>query len=118
MKKNRSKFLVGAAAGFVNGLFGAAGGTVLVPCMERILDYKPYKAHATAIAIILPMSIVSGFLYLNSYTPDLCELSFIIAGGMAGGALGAILLKKISPLWLHRIFGIFMCMAALKMVIG
>ena len=118
MDKDRSKSaVIGSAAGFINGLFGAAGGTILVPGTEKFLKYEPCKAHATAIAIVLPMSVLSGSLYVGDVHPDIGTLLFIVLGGVFGGAIGAKLLKKIAPLRLKQIFGIFMCIAAVKMIL-
>jgi uncharacterized membrane protein YfcA len=117
MKKKILHYVTGAAAGFVNGLFGAAGGTVLVACMEKLLKYEPHKAHASAIAVVLPMSILSSLIYVKNVKPDFSILLFVIIGGVFGGIVGAKLLKKISSVYLHKIFGIFMCIMAVKMLI-
>ena len=42
--------LTGLVTGFVNGLFGSGGGTLVVPAMERFLCVETHKAHATAIS--------------------------------------------------------------------
>ena len=38
-------------------------------------------------------------------------------GGVIGGFIGAKLLNKLSGIWLHRIFGIFMIVAAIRMIL-
>ncbi|MCL2592341.1 MAG: sulfite exporter TauE/SafE family protein, partial [Defluviitaleaceae bacterium] len=48
--------IIGLITGFFNGLFGAGGGSVLVPCMRRFLNIEVHKSHATSIAIILPLT--------------------------------------------------------------
>jgi len=35
MKKLRSSWIIGIVIGFVNGLFGAGGGSLLVPALEK-----------------------------------------------------------------------------------
>ena len=58
--------LTGSAAGFLNGLFGAGGGMVVVPMLQRD-GLPPERSHATSIAVILPLSIASSLLSV-SYT--------------------------------------------------
>ncbi len=109
--------IIGILTGFANGLFGAGGGTIVVPCMERFLKIEEHKAHATAIAVILPLCILSMFIYLRNSDIDWVMVTIISAGGLVGGYVGARLLNKISGKWLHKIFGIFMIAAAVKMIL-
>ena len=44
--------MIGVTSGVLNGLFGAGGGCVVVPAMEKFLDMDEKKSHATAIAVI------------------------------------------------------------------
>lgn len=108
--------VIGTVTGFLNGLFGSGGGTVVVPCLERFLKVEEHKAHATAIAIILPLCIISAFVYLKGGEIKWGDVISVSIGGMAGGFIGAKLLNKISGIWLHRIFGAFMILAAVKMI--
>ena len=58
--KKYAFYIVGLFSGFINGILGTGGGTVVVPCIEWLgMDTK--KSHSTAIAIILPITIVSAF---------------------------------------------------------
>ncbi len=113
------KTLIGIVTGFANGLFGSGGGTIVVPAMERFLHVEEHKAHATAIAIILPLSVLSLIIYLwKTDVAAVWQLAlWASAGGLAGGLVGAKLLAKVSGLWLHRIFGAFMLAAAVRMML-
>ncbi len=113
---NKSVFL-GLITGFLNGFFGAGGGTVLVPGMERFLNTEEHKAHATAIAVILPLSVISAILYIFKIEIPWKTVLMVSLGGIIGGYVGAKILKKFSGKWLHIIFGGFMIAAALKMII-
>lgn len=109
--------IIGLAAGFANGLFGSGGGTIVVPAMERFLKIEEHKAHATAIAIILPLSLLSMAVYLWK-TDVLWQIAlWASAGGIVGGYVGARLLSRVSGIWLHRIFGAFMILAAVRMIL-
>ena len=116
VEKKKRAVAIGAATGFANGLFGSGGGTVLVPALERLLGLPAQKAHATAIAGILPLSLLSLAIYLFR-TPLLWkEAAWCALGGLAGGPAGAVLLGRFSGKWLHRIFGAFMLAAAVRMI--
>jgi len=110
------KILIGLVTGVANGLFGAGGGTILVPSLQKFLKIKTHKSHATAIAVILPLTLLSVFFYRKTGNVDWAALLWISLGGTAGGFLGAKLLNRLSSKWLHRIFGLFMMVAAVRMV--
>ena len=117
-KKTLISLLGGTVAGFLNGLFGSGGGTVIVPFLEECLDLDEHKSHATAILIILAFTIVSLFFYgSRNHLPFALALK-VSLGGVAGGYLGAKLLKKLSGPWIRRIFGALMLVAAVRMVVG
>lgn len=98
-------------------MFGSGGGIILVPVLEKFLNFEEHKAHATAISIILPISIISMFLYLNGIKINYAQVIVIILGGLIGGFLGAKFLKKIPSRALHIIFGIFMLIASWRMIL-
>jgi hypothetical protein len=110
------KVILGLATGFANGLFGAGGGTLLVPGLEKFLATEEHKAHATAIAVILPLSVISAVLYIKNIQIPLGSVIKLSIGGMVGGFTGAILLNKIPKRYLHIIFGFFMLAAAYRMI--
>ena len=108
--------IIGITTGIFNGLFGSGGGTIAVPSMKKILKTEEHKAHATAILIILPLTITSLIAYAKHNHID-WELGWRVSiGGMVGGYLGAYFLKKIPSNILKKIFGFFMILAAVRMV--
>ena len=110
------KIAAGAVAGFVNGLFGGGGGMIIVPCLKYVLKYRTNSAHATAIAIILPLSVLSGLFY-TAFGDFVWEaVSFTSLGVAAGGVLGALLLKKLTSKPITLIFSVVMAIAGIKML--
>ena len=111
------KMAAGSLAGLVNGLFGGGGGMIIVPCLKRFLKYETNASHATAIAVILPLSVASGIFYTVFGNFEWRSLVFTSAGVVAGGILGALLLKKLSSKPLTLIFALVMAAAGVKMLL-
>lgn len=115
--KHRKLFsvLTGVGAGIANGLFGGGGGMIVVPMLTYLLKYPTKSAHATAILIILPLSIVSGLFYV-AFGVRVSVILPVLFGVLAGGVLGAFLLSKLSNKWVSVIFSILMAAAGVKML--
>jgi len=112
------KIIIGIITGIVNGLFGSGGGTIVVPAMVLWLDVEEHKAHATAISIILPLTIISTFFYFKNNYVDWNITWKVIIGGIAGGYVGAKLLNICPENILRKIFAGFMIFAAIRMLWG
>ena len=83
--------------------------------LERFFKLEARKAHGTAVAVMLPITVVSCAIYLLRYDLELTTALWVTLGGAIGGILGAKFLKKISARWLHKIFGGIMVFAAVRM---
>lgn len=108
--------IAGIIAGFINGLFGGGGGMVIVPMLNKFLKLDEKSAHATAILIILPLSLVSALFYLSFGSLELKSAFPITFGVIVGGVIGAFLLKKLS---VKKVIGIFytaMLVSGIKML--
>ena len=78
---------------------------------------KSKKAHATALAIILPITLVSACIYFISGEFDFKVGLPSTLGVVAGGVLGAWLLGKISAKWLSKTFAVVMLIAGVKALV-
>lgn len=121
MKNNKFGFsfkntLIGLFTGFINGVFGSGGGTLLVPILNNIVKVEEHKSHATALAIIVFLTGASSAVYISKGTYDI-ELTFKVAiGSIIGGIIGAKILCKVTGKFLRISFGSIMIIAALRMV--
>ena len=116
VKHKSFAILTGLFAGVVNGIFGGGGGMIVVPMLVLLLKIPQNKAHATAILIILPLSIVSGLLYTAFGSLELSVALPVGGGVIAGGLVGAFLLSKLSSKWLTIVFSVVMMAAGVKML--
>ena len=87
---------------------------VAVPLLEHS-GLEPAKAHATSIAVILPLTALSAGSYLFSGSVDLSEALPYLLGGLPGCWVGSRLLGKLSSTALSRLFGVLILFAAGRM---
>ncbi|SNX52667.1 hypothetical protein SAMN05660242_0084 [Thermoanaerobacterium sp. RBIITD] len=107
--------MLGFITGILNGLFGAGGGTIIVPFMVFLLGIEDHKAHATAISIILPLTILSSLIYIKNGIVDIPLTLNVTIGSVIGGYIGALLLNKVPIKILRKLFGIIMIIASIRM---
>ena len=116
LAENIKTAAAGAVCGLANGFFGSGGGIIAVPLLEQNgMEIK--KAHATSLAITLPMSLVSAAIYYAKGNLDLPQTMAFLPGGLAGAAAGAAIMKKISPVMLKRLFGAVMIYFGVRMLV-
>lgn len=106
---------VGSLVGLVNGFMGGGGGIFVVLALTMYLGLNQKNAHATAILIILPVSVASAVIYMVNGNVDWLNTLFATAGVVGGGLLGAWLLKKIDDKWLKFIFSFILILAGVRM---
>lgn len=107
----------GLVVGALNGFFGGGGGMVVVPILTFFLYLTEKKAHATAIFVILPITIASAVIYIIKQQLDFLLVLMVGIGFVVGGIIGSLLLKKINNNTLKIIFAIVMIAAGIKMII-
>lgn len=115
-KKNLKLASLGLVTGIINGIFGSGGGMIIVPALVFLLGLKDYKAHATAISIILPISLISTIVYFFNGTIPLKLSLYVMAGGLVGSFIGAKILKKIPGNILRKVFGFVIIYTAIRMI--
>lgn len=105
LKKPWGITIAGAAAGFINGLFGAGGGMVLVPLLGYLTDAKEDQVFPASVSIIMPICLVS--LSMRAFQAPLPfnEALPYLLGGILGGLTAGHFDRKIPAKWLHRVLG-------------
>ena len=110
---------VGLIAGFINGLFGTGGALPLL-ALFSFMSLRTDSAFATANLSVMILSAVSFFLYLKngSIDPSFIPQYFseICLPALLGGAAGSLLLSKVSPALLKRIFLVLITIGGVGMV--
>ena len=112
-KKSRVVLAVLASlfVGVANGLFGGGGGMLVIPIFVLILRLEEKVAHASAILTILPLSLVSGVIYIINGHFLFPDGVWTGGGVILGGIIGSFLMKKLSGNALKLIFYSLMILA-------
>ena len=109
--------LSGAVIGFLNGFFGGGGGMVCVPILQRVLSLSSKESHATAIAVIFPLSYISTSVYVFNRVIESVPFLTIALGVVVGGILGAYVLKFMPPKAVRIIFALLMLAGGVRLII-
>ena len=125
-KKDHNKFmkkaktwqilLFGALIGVINGFFGGGGGMVVVPLLNKMFNMEQKKAQATALFVILPISLVSTIVYLTNNSVHFAHCWPVILGIVGGGIVGAKMLNKLNNKTIKGIFILFMFVGGVAML--
>lgn len=109
-------FFFGIAIGLLNGFFGSGGGILAVALLEK-KGLSPRQAHATSIALILPLSIISLGVYYLRGNLSLGQSLFFFVPAFLGSVCGAWCLKRIPVFLLKISFSILILYSAAKILL-
>lgn len=105
----RKQYLGAAAAGLlagvVNGIFGGAGGMVLIPALQWWAGTGGEDLFPMSVRVMLPICVLSLFLGAMAGPLPWRDAMPYLAGSIIGGVLAGAFGKKIPTVWLHRVFG-------------
>lgn len=105
----------GLTIGIVNGFFGSAGGIIAVESMER-QSMEDKNAHATALFVIFPISILSAILYIRAGYFQWEPVLYTGIGALAGGVAGALALKKLNTALINWLFTVIIFVTGVRML--
>ena len=113
----RYGFLIAcAAAGAINGLFGAGGGMVFVPLLSLLTPLEEQEIFPTSVATILPICVISLLFRLDS-VPEGLRIGLPYFLGSIPGAIAAVWTSRFVPIkWLHRILGVMILWGGLRIL--
>lgn len=89
---------------------------IAVPILKK-MGFSQKQAHTNAIAVIIPITVLSAILYLYNGNVTLSDAYIYMPTGLLGAVLGTLILNKISPKILKRIFGVLMVYAGARLLL-
>ena len=108
---------VGAVGGVINGLFGAGAGLLLVPLIKHFGELEDKVAHATTLACVLLMCVVSSIVFLINKQVDFKLMLPCLIGSLVGAIVGTFLLQKFKNRIINLIFSLILITAGVMMFV-
>ena len=111
--------LIGLVAGTLAGLLGIGGAVIVIPILVYVFGWEQHLAQGTTLAMLVPpIGILAAWEYYRAGNTDLKVAGILCIGFFFGGYVGGFLANQISGETLRKIFGVFLLLIAVKMIIG
>jgi uncharacterized protein len=111
--------LLGLFVGFVSGFVGIGGGIIVVPILVYLFKLSQQQAQGTTLAMLVPpIGILAAWTYYQQGYVNVQIAAFACLGFVVGSYFGARLATGMSSPALERIFGVFLLLVAVKMIVG
>ena len=110
---------LGLVAGILGGMFGIGGGSILIPAMIFLFGMTQHQAQGTTLAIMIPpIGLLAALKYYYSGNVKLNMAAFVCIGFFVSGLIGANLVQNVPDAMLKKMFGVFLLLISLNMIIG
>ena len=111
--------MLGLFAGVVSGLFGVGGAVVIIPGLVLIAKLPQHTAHGTSLAaLLLPVGLLGTLEYYKRGQVNIAFAAVVAVGLLIGAYFGARLAGSISDETLRKIFGGFLLLIAVKLLLS
>ena len=110
---------LGLGAGIASGFLGIGGGSILIPVLVYMFGLSQHQAQGTTLALMIPpIGLLAAWKYYSEGNVKLDMAAFICIGFLFGGLMGAIFVHKVPGPVLRKVFGGFLLLISLHMILG
>jgi uncharacterized membrane protein YfcA len=99
---------IGLVAGVLAGLLGVGGGVVLVPALVLMLGFDQHVAQGTSLVVIVPAALAGSTVNYRRGRFRLLDAVLLVAGGLAGAAIGSSMALGLQDASLRRLFAVLL----------
>ncbi len=118
--------IIGALAGVLSGLFGVGGGIIVIPALSTVFlhytdiphAYSMQMAVGTSLAIMIFTSASALYAHHKRKSVRWDLFRQMLPGLMIGSIVGAIIAHFLPSSFLQFIFGIFLVIVGLRLIIN
>lgn len=109
--------LIGLISGLASGLFGVGGGLIMVPGMTLLMKTDMKIAVGTSLAVIVPTALTGVLKHSQLRQVDWTLVAMLAPTAILGGFLGPWLTTRLSSPELQRLFGGFLLLVGLRLLL-
>ena len=104
----------GAVTGFLSGMMGVGGGTVMIPPMEILAGMSQHLAQGTSLLAMVPVSISGALPHYRLGNVEVDLIPGLVVGAVVGGYLGGTAANLLPDIYLKLIFSAVLVWLAWK----
>lgn len=109
---------LGLVAGVFAGVLGIGGGLIIVPALIYVFKLHILDATGTSLAALVPpVGLLGAIEYYRLGHIHVAAAALVALGLFVGTFFGARFVMNLSPQLIHRIYGSFLLVVAVRMVI-
>ncbi|MFK9090032.1 sulfite exporter TauE/SafE family protein [Bacillus salipaludis] len=108
--------IISFIVGFLSGIFGIGGGSLMVPTMILLFFFPPHVATATSMFMILPTSILSSITHIALGNVNWLYALALIPGAWIGAKVGVFLNSKLKSKTIVMIIRIILVVVAIRLI--
>lgn len=101
------EIFIGLVSGIISGM-GMGGGTFLILCLSIFLGVNQKIAQGVNLIFFIPTSIAAIAVNIKDKNINFKIAKIVIAFGIIGAVVGAIIARTINVNLLRKLFGIFL----------
>jgi uncharacterized protein len=109
---------LGGVVGFLAGLLGIGGGTILVPVLTLSQGVPQHAAQGLSLLLIVPVGLIGVVTYARGGKFPARILPGLLLGGAIGGLAGGMAAQAIRGTSLARMFAVFLLVVSTQMIFG
>jgi uncharacterized membrane protein YfcA len=111
--------IIGILTGVFSGLLGVGGGLIMIPMFVFFLGFSQHMAQGMSLAVMLPpVTLLAAWNYHKAGEIDWKIALIVSVLFIIGGFFGSKIALKIDQQLLRKIFGFFIILAGIKMLLG
>ncbi|AZU63834.1 sulfite exporter TauE/SafE family protein [Neobacillus mesonae] len=108
--------IISFIVGFLSGIFGIGGGSLMVPTMILLFFFPPHVATATSMFMILPTSVLSSITHIALGNVNWLYALALIPGAWIGAKVGVYLNTKLKSKTIVLIIRIILIVVAVRLI--
>ena len=109
---------LGIIAGVFGGFLGIGGGTIIIPVLVYLFGLTQHQAQGTTLAAMIPpVALLAALVYYRQGNVIMPIALWVAVGFFIGGYFGALFVQPVPDLFLKRLFGVYLAIIGLRMIL-
>ncbi|ALC89472.1 hypothetical protein AM500_06500 [Bacillus sp. FJAT-18017] len=102
--------------GFISGIFGVGGGSLMVPAMIIFFSFPPHVAVATSMFMIFLSSIISSITHISLGNIDWLYAALLVPGAWVGARIGVYLNQRLKSRTIVLVLRIVLIIIGVRLI--